>query len=108
MLRYKAASPPDARVVGRELDVPAILTGRVSQANNALTINIELVDARDNTYIWGRQYERKLSELLALQEEITREVSQRLRLDLNAQELARFEAFQSYLRGRYFWSKRSR
>ena len=107
VLRYKAASPPDARVVGHELDVPVILTGRVSQRNNALTINIELVDSRDNTYIWGRQYERKLADLLALQEEITREVSQRLKLDLNAQELARFEAFQSYLRGRYFWNKRT-
>jgi len=107
VLRYKAASPPDARVVGHELNVPVILTGRVGQQNNALTINIELVDSKDNTYIWGRQYERRRADLLTLQEEITREVSQRLKLDLNANELARFEAFQSYLRGRYFWSKRT-
>lgn len=111
VLRYKQAasvgSPPDPREVGRELDVPLVLTGRVTETAIGLTINLELVDARDSTLLWGHQYDRKRADLLAVQEEITREVSGRLKLDLNAKERAQFEAVQNYLRGRYFLGKRT-
>ncbi|MEP7272111.1 MAG: protein kinase [Acidobacteriota bacterium] len=111
VLRYKTvsptATPPDPREVGLALDVPLILTGRFSENPEGLTINLELVDTRDNTFLWGKQYERKRADLPALQEEITREVSGRLKLDLNAEEMSRFEAYQSYLRGRYFLGRRT-
>lgn len=111
VLRYRQASPsatpPDPRDVGRDLDVPLVLTGRVSENKSGLTVNLELVDTRDNSFVWGRQYDRKRAELLALQEEITREVSRRIKLDLNEKETAQFEAFQNYLRGRYFLGRRT-
>jgi serine/threonine-protein kinase len=110
VLRYKVSGStalPDPRQVGQELQVPVVLTGRVTQQADRLSINVELVDTKDNSYIWGQRYDRKLSELLALQEEITREVSSRLRLDLTAAEQAEREAYQFYLRGRYYWNRRT-
>lgn len=110
VLRYKftgAAAPPDPRVVGQELLVPVVLTGSISKRGEMFAINLELVDAKDNSYIWGQKYERKFGDLMALQVEITREVSQRLQLDLTAQEQAVREAYQLYLRGRYHWNRRT-
>ncbi|MDQ3012878.1 MAG: protein kinase [Acidobacteriota bacterium] len=110
VLRYKVSGSsalPDPRDVGRELQVPVVLTGRVTKQADRLLINVELVDTQDNSYIWGQSYDRKPSELLALQEEITREVSTRLQLDLNAAEQAEREAYQFYLRGRYYWNQRT-
>ncbi|MEO6724224.1 MAG: protein kinase [Blastocatellia bacterium] len=110
VLRYKVSGSsalPDPRDVGRELQVPVVLTGRVTKQGDRLLINVELVDTKDNSYIWGQSYDRKPSELLALQEEITREVSTRLQLDLNAAEQAEREAYQFYLRGRYYWNQRT-
>ncbi|MGH9801923.1 MAG: protein kinase domain-containing protein, partial [Blastocatellia bacterium] len=110
VLRYKvtgSAPPPDPRVVGQELDVPVVLTGSISKRGDLLAINVELVDAKDNSYIWGQKYERKPGELMALQIEITREISQRLQLDLTKQEQAVREAYQLYLRGRYHWNRRT-
>ncbi len=110
VLRYRTGgtgSPPDPRQVGLDLDVPLILSGGLSENPNGLTVNLELVDTRDNSHLWGRQYDRKRADLPALQEEITREVSRRLKLNLNAEETAKFEAYQSYLRGRYFLGKRT-
>jgi tetratricopeptide (TPR) repeat protein len=79
----------------------------VTKQGERLSINVELVDTKDNSYIWGQSYDRKPSELLALQEEITREVSTRLQLNLNAAEQAEREAYQFYLRGRYYWNRRT-
>ncbi len=110
VLRYQvsgSAALPDPRVVGNDLQVPVVLTGSVGKRNGLLSINVELVDTKDNSYIWGQKYERKPNELLALQEEITREVSQRLQLDLTREEQAVREAFQLYLRGRYYWNQRT-
>src|SRR5262249_46180416 len=57
----------DPRTIGPELGVEAVLTVRPVRRNDALSISLELVNAKDNSYIWGEQYERKLSDLLALQ-----------------------------------------
>ncbi|MBS1786373.1 MAG: protein kinase [Acidobacteria bacterium] len=110
VLRYKltgSAPPPDPRTVGNELQVPVVLTGSIGKRGEMIFINLELVDAKDNSYIWGQKYERKPGDLMALQVEITREVSQRLQLDLNAREQALREAYQLYLRGRYHWNRRT-
>jgi eukaryotic-like serine/threonine-protein kinase len=112
--RYKGRGA-DARVVGRELGVSAVLTGVISQRGDELLINIELVDARDNSQIWGERYRRSRQGALA-EEEIAREISAKLRLRLSAVEQERLakryttstEAFHLYLRGRYIWSKRQR
>jgi eukaryotic-like serine/threonine-protein kinase len=103
----------DPRTVGNELGVEAVLTGRLMKRNDALTISLELVNAKDNSHIWGGRYDRKLSDLLALQKEIPSDVSEKLRLKLSGESKERLtrthtdnlEAYQLYLKGIYSWEK---
>ena len=112
--RYKGRDV-DARTAGRELGVSAVLTGRVIKRGDNLSVSIELVDIRDNSQLWGDQYNRQFSDILTVQREISQEVSERLRLRLTSeqrQQLAKSytdkaEAYQLYLKGRYFWNKRT-
>ncbi len=90
----------------------AVLTGRVVQRGDSLSISAELVDVRDNSHLWGGQYNRKTSEILSVQEEIARQISDNLRLKLTGEDkskLARhptenIQAYQAYMKGRYFWN----
>jgi TolB-like protein len=84
VFRYKGKDT-DAVKVGNELDVRAVMTGRIAQRGENLTISVELVNARNNKLIWGEQYERKISELLATQREITSEIANRLQLKLSGE-----------------------
>jgi TolB-like protein len=98
----------DAPTVGRELKVQTLLTGRVRQRGNDLTIGVALINAQDNSQVWGQQYSRKLADIFAVQEEIAKEVSEKLRLKLTGAEeeqLAKrptenLKAFQYYMQGR--------
>lgn len=113
-VRYKGKET-DVQTIGRELGVDAVLMGRVTQRGDDLSISIELVDARDNRHIWGEQYNRKLSDILVVQEAISREVTEKLRVQLTGEEQKRLnkaptgnpEAYQLYLKGRYYLSKRT-
>ncbi len=113
VFRYKGRET-DAQVVGRDLKVQAVLTGRVTQRGASLAVSAELVDVRNNRQIWGDRYDRKLSDLLAVQDEIAEEISGKLRLKLGEEERSRLrkretentEAYQLYLKGRFFWSQR--
>src|SRR5205823_6170389 len=104
----------DSQAVGRELNVRAILIGRMTQRGDDLTISTELVDVRDNRRLWGEQYNRKLSDMLIVQSEIAREISERLRPRLTGAEKTQVakhhtenaEAYQLYLKGRYHLDKR--
>jgi TolB-like protein/DNA-binding winged helix-turn-helix (wHTH) protein/Flp pilus assembly protein TadD len=110
--RYKGKET-DAQAVGRDLGVRAVFKGRVMQRGDRLTIETELIDTRDSSHIWGQQYDRKPSDIFGLQDEIVRELATALRLRLNDEEQKRLvrnytpnpEAYQDYLRGRYFWQK---
>jgi eukaryotic-like serine/threonine-protein kinase len=112
VFRYKGRET-DPRAVGRELGVQAVLTGRVLQRGGDLSISAELMDARDNSHIWGEQYHRKLADVLAVEQEITRDMSEKLRLKLSGEEQKRLtksytestEAYQHYLKGRYYLDK---
>ncbi|HEY2933560.1 MAG TPA: winged helix-turn-helix domain-containing protein [Acidobacteriota bacterium] len=103
------------QTAARELGVRAVMTGRVLQRGADLMISAELIDTRDNSVLWGQQYYRRLADILAVQEEIAKEVSEKLRLSLSNEEqklLARrhtekAEAYQSYLKGRFWWNKRN-
>ncbi len=114
VFRYKGQEK-DAMAVGRELNVRAVLMGRVRQQGEELLISVELVDAADNSHIWGGQYDRKLADTLAVQQEIARAISERLRLRLTGEAKERLarrstensEAYRLYLKGRYFWNKRT-
>ena len=106
----------DAQEVGQQLGVRAVLTGRVTQRGDRLAISIELVNARDNSQIWGQQYNRQLADVFAVQEEIAKEISEKLRLKLTGaerQQLAKrptenLKAFQYYMQGRVYAHRRTR
>jgi eukaryotic-like serine/threonine-protein kinase len=99
----------DTQAIGQALDVQALLVGRIAKRGNDFAINIELINARDNTLIWGQQYQRKFSDLLLVEQEITRDVAQRLRIQLDGatRDHKLLEAQQLYQRGRYLWNLRT-
>src|SRR5205814_8281680 len=106
----------DARTVGKELKVQTLLTGRVRQRGDSLTIGVELINAQDNSQLWGQQYNRKLADVFAVQEEIATEISEKLRLKLSGaerQQLAKrptenLKAFQYYMQGQSSAQRRTR
>jgi TolB-like protein len=112
--RYKGRDA-DAETVGRELGIRAVLKGRVTQRGDNLAISAELIDATDNSHIWGQQYSRKPSDIFTLQQKITKEITKALRVRLTGEEEKRLakiytanpEAYQDYLKGRYWWNKRT-
>jgi serine/threonine-protein kinase len=103
----------DAQAAGRELGVRAVLTGRVLERGDRLSVSVELVDTRSADHLWGGQFDRKLTEIQAIQENISTEISDKLRLKLSGEEKSRLakhttentEAYQLYLKGRYYWNK---
>ena len=104
----------DLKEVAKALGVEAILTGRVTQRGENLSISVELVNASDKTQMWGEQYDRKMSDLLAIQREIAREIVEKLKLKVSGEEKGPAkhytesnEAYQLYLKGRFYWNKRT-
>lgn len=112
--RYKGKDV-DPQTVGRELNVQTVLMGRVRQLGDTLNIQVDLVDTTTGAQLWGTEYERKLSDVLSIKQTIAREVTDKLRLKLSGEEQQRLtkrdttnsEAYQFYLRGRFYWNKRS-
>ena len=106
----------DVQKVGDDLRVQAVLTGDVRQRGDDLTIDVELDDVRNGKQLWGERYNRKLADLLAVQNEIAREVSQRLRSQLSVEDQQKLtkgstdnpEAYQLYLKGKYYTNKLSK
>lgn len=105
----------DAEKAGRLLNVQAVLTGKVTQRGEGLSVVVELVDVRDHTQIWGERFDRRMAEVLQLQEEIAREIAAKLHLRLSQLQKAEVgrqatesaEAHRNYLRGRYHWNRRT-
>jgi len=105
----------DPQTVAKELKVQALVTGRIVQRGDQLIISSELIDARTNRNLWGEQYDRKLSDALAVQKEITAAISAKLRERLSGDaktQLAKggtndAEAYQLYLKGIYYWGQRT-
>jgi len=111
---YKGKEP-DPQQVGRELKVRAVLTGQVRQRGETLAIQVDLVDTATGAELWGKEYERRVSDALSIKQAIAQEVTEKLRLRLSGAEQQRLirrdatsaEAWQFYLRGRHFWNKRT-
>jgi len=105
----------DALEIGRELEARAVFTGRLFQIGGQLVIKAELVDTEDGSQIWGAQYQRKLDDLFVVENELAQEICDHLKLRLNEEERERLarrytdnvEAYQHYLKGRYYWHQRS-
>jgi eukaryotic-like serine/threonine-protein kinase len=104
----------DAHSIGEALGVAAVLKGRVTQRGTNLDISVELINAEDNTHIWGQQYSRPSSDIFALQNDLAREITTNLRMKLSGDEERRIarrytansDAYQDYMRGRFWWSRR--
>jgi eukaryotic-like serine/threonine-protein kinase len=100
----------DIQKIGDQLGVRAVLSGRVGQRGDNLTVGVELDDVGNGKQLWGEQYNGKLADLLSVQSDIAREVSQRLRLQLSVTDQAQLtrgstnnpEAYQLYLKGKYY------
>jgi len=112
--RYRGQDVDPVRA-GRELDVRAALTGRVTLRGDNLNVQIDLIDVAQDSQLWGEQYNRRLSDLLTVQDDIVRAVSDRLHIGASGEERQRLvrrytddtEAYQLYLKGRYYWDKRT-
>jgi len=112
--RYKGKDV-DAEKIGNELGVDAVMSGRLIQRGDDLTISVDLIDVRNKKTIWGEQFERKMSDLLATQRDIASTIADKLQLRLSGndskgiskQYTTNNEAYQLYLKGRFYWNKRN-
>ena len=114
VFRYKGKDL-DLKKIASELAVQAVLTGRISQRGDQLTMSLELIDAQTENLIWSDQYNRKQADLVSLQSDIARDVSSKLKSKLTGADEAKVarnyttnpEAYQLYLKGRFYWNKRT-
>lgn len=105
----------DPRTAGRELKVDAVVTGTVTQRGESLVIRTGLVRVSDGSQIWGDQYDRKISDTLEVQSAIAGEISKQLKVKLSGEQERRvsgqrtdnMEAYQHYIKGRFYWNKRN-
>jgi eukaryotic-like serine/threonine-protein kinase len=112
--RYKRPDV-DPQAAGKELKVEAVLMGRVTHRGEQLSVSAELVETRSNRQIWGEQYNQRLTDVMAIQEQISQEISDKLRVRLTGEDKKRLtkrftensEAYGLYLKGRYEWNKQT-
>ena len=113
VFRYKGKET-DPKTIGKELNVQAILNGRLVQRGNDITLYVELIDVQKETLIWKGDYSRSMANLVSLQSEVARDVSNKLKTKLSGAEVAKVEkrntanpeAYRLYLQGRFYWNKR--
>src|SRR6185436_14041835 len=112
--RYKNREV-DPRLIGADLGVSAVLIGKLVERGNRLVIKTELVDAGDGSHLWSESYDCEHSSIFEVESEISKEISEKLQLRLTTEERRRLskrytentEAYHAYLKGRYFWNKRT-
>jgi len=115
VFRY-ADREADLVTIGQNLGVTSVLTGQVNLMGENLIIRAELVDIRNESQIWGDRFERKFTDLLDIEEEITKEISEALQLHLTGEDKAKLlkryteniEAYRAYMEGRFWWNKRTK
>jgi serine/threonine-protein kinase len=113
--RYKGRDI-DPYKAGRQLKVSAVLTGKVLQRGETLNVQAELVDVRHEAQLWGERFARRVSDILAVEDEIAGQITDKLRLKITGEDRDRLgrrytentEAYHLFLKGRYYWSKRTR
>jgi TolB-like protein/DNA-binding winged helix-turn-helix (wHTH) protein/Flp pilus assembly protein TadD len=114
VMGYKHAHKPLPQIA-RELNVDAIVEGTVLRSGDRVRITAQLIDATADKHLWSQSYEGELKDTLALQNQVARAIADQIRIKLNPQEQAALkiarvvnpEAYESYLKGRYFWNKRT-
>jgi TolB-like protein/DNA-binding winged helix-turn-helix (wHTH) protein/Flp pilus assembly protein TadD len=101
--------------IARELNVDAVVEGSVSRSDNRVRITAQLIQVPTDTHMWAQRYDEDLQDTLALQSKVARDIAEHIRVTLNGQEQAELvksktvnpEAYEAYLKGRYFWNKRT-
>jgi len=114
VFRYKGKDV-DVQKAGNDLGVTALVTGRVTQRGDTIQVSAELTNVRNNTELWGEQYSRKSVDIIALQQQIAGDIAEKLRSKLSGAEKQQVtkqgtqnpEAYELYLKGRYYWNKRT-
>ena len=106
VLNYKGLNA-DPRKIARDLNVRAVLSGRVHRRGDTLSIQVDLIDATSVSQMWGQHYDRRVSDILLVQEDISRDIFENLRLKLSVEEQKQLESFSLYLKGRNAWNKRT-
>ena len=114
VMQYKGTRKPLPEIA-RELNVQVVLEGTVLRSANRVRIAAQLIDALTDTHLWAKTYESEMRDILAVQSEVAQAVAQEIRLKLTPEERARFsaarpvdpEAYEAFLKGRYYWYKRS-
>ncbi|HEV2835878.1 MAG TPA: winged helix-turn-helix domain-containing protein [Pyrinomonadaceae bacterium] len=97
----------DPRKVGEELNVRAVVTGRMRRHGDIISIQADLIDLQNVAQLWGQHYDHKVSDVLLVQDDISRDIFENLRLKLNVEEKKQLEAYRFYLKGRNAWNKRT-
>jgi TolB-like protein/Flp pilus assembly protein TadD len=114
-MEYKGVRNKSAREIGEKLGVDGIVEGTVVRSGERVRISAQLIDAHTDTHVWAESYDRDLRDILALQSEVARAIAREIQITLTPQEklqLARTQsvssdAYEAYLRGRYYWNKRT-
>ena len=97
----------DPRKIGEELNVRAVVTGRMIRHGDIITIQADLIDLQNVAQLWGQHYDHKVSDALLVQDDISRDIFENLRLKLNVEEKKQLDAYRLYLKGRNAWNKRT-
>ncbi|HEX7297194.1 MAG TPA: winged helix-turn-helix domain-containing protein [Pyrinomonadaceae bacterium] len=97
----------DPRKIGKELNVRAVVTGRMQRHGDIISIQADLIDLDNVAQLWGQRYDHKLSDVMLVQEDISRDIFENLRLKLNVEEKKQLESYRLYLKGRNAWNKRT-
>jgi TolB-like protein/Flp pilus assembly protein TadD len=113
-MTYKRARKPLPEIA-RELSVDAVVEGTVQRSGDRVRITAQLIDAHSDKHLWSQSYDGEVKDTLALQSQVARAIADQIRINLNAQEQAALknvkvvdpQAYESYLKGRYFWNKRT-
>src|SRR5205823_3941048 len=114
VMPYKRARKPLSQIA-RELNVDAVIEGTVRRSGGQVRITAQLIEARDDAHLWSETYDGDLRDTLTLQNKVARAIAEQIRVNLNAQEQATLkhdkvvdpQAYEAYLKGRYFWNKRT-
>ena len=112
--RYKGKEL-NPQVIGRELGISALLTGTIRQIGDRLDVQVDLIDTSNGVQLWGKEYEGRLADVISVKQSIAREVVEKLKIRLTGDQKKQItktettdpEAFKLYLKGRYFWGRRS-
>ncbi len=114
VFRYKGKDSTPEKI-GQELNVRAVVTGRVTRRGDAFLVSAELMDVNRQSQVWGDQYSKKLADIQGIQEDISKAIATNLRIELNGKEKQEItkrdtenpEAYRLYLQGRYYWNQRT-